>query len=92
MSDRCSWWPKLVHRSRRSLVDVAECELAVLASQCLAWRLADMQTVRHKISAWEQQRNVERPTVKCHFTTAEARRKLKHLYPSTADSDTTRSN
>jgi hypothetical protein len=67
-----------------SWLDVAECELAVLASQCLAQRLPDMNTVRHEIAAWERQRNVERPTVKWHFTTAQARRKLQFLYPHPA--------
>jgi hypothetical protein len=67
-----------------SWLDVAECELAVLASQCLARRLPDMGTVRHEIAAWEQQRNVERPTVNWHFTTAQARRKLQFLYPHPA--------
>jgi len=33
-----------------------------------------MNTVRHEIAAWERQRNVERPTVKWHFTTAQVRR------------------
>lgn len=33
-----------------SWLDVAECELAVLASQCLARRLPDINTVRHEIA------------------------------------------
>ena len=67
-----------------SWLNVAECELAVLASQCLGRRLPDVSMVRSEIAAWERQRNRERPTVAWHFTTAQARRKLKHLYPHLA--------
>jgi DDE superfamily endonuclease len=64
-----------------SWLNVAECELAVLANQCLNRRLPDLATVSSEAAAWERQRNIERPTVKWHFTTAQARRKLKHVYP-----------
>jgi hypothetical protein len=63
-------------------LNVAECELAVLATQCLDRRLPDLPTVAREVAAWEQRRNAERPTIKWHFTTAQACRKLKHLYPS----------
>jgi hypothetical protein len=66
---------------RGSWLNVAECKLAVLASQCLARRLANIDTVRREIAAREYQRNLERPTVKWHFTVAQARRKLQFLYP-----------
>jgi hypothetical protein len=64
-----------------SWLNVAECELAVLASQCLNRRLPNLATVSAQVAAWERQRNAERPTVKWHFTTVQARRKLRHLYP-----------
>jgi hypothetical protein len=67
-----------------SWLNIAECELAVLVSQCLDRRLPDLATVRREVAAWETRRNAERPTVKWHFTTAQARRKLKHLYPHPA--------
>jgi hypothetical protein len=70
------WTPK-----HGSWLNVAECELAVLATQCLDRRLADLSTVRCEVAAWEARRNQERPTVKWHFTTTQARRKLKHLSP-----------
>lgn len=60
---------------------VVECELAVLANQCLGGPLPDLATARREVAAWETRRNPERPTVCWHFTTAQARRKLKHLYP-----------
>ena len=65
-----------------SWLSVAECELAVLATPCLDRRLPDLAIVAHEVAAWERRRNAERPTIKWHFTTAQARRKLKHLYPT----------
>lgn len=67
-----------------SWLNVAECELAVLATQCLAPRLGDINTAGRQIAAWEHQRNLARPTVKWHFTVAQARRKLRYLYPEPA--------
>ena len=67
-----------------SWLNVAECELAVLATQCLARRLGDINTARRQIAAWEHQRNLDRPTVEWHFTVAQARRKLRYLYPEPA--------
>ena len=67
-----------------SWLNIAECELAVLATQCLDRRLPDLTTVRSEVSAWEARRNQERPTIRWHFTLGQARRKLKHLYPHPA--------
>ena len=67
-----------------SWLNVAECELAVLASQCLARRLGDINTARCEIAAWERQRNIKRPSVKWHFTVDQARHKLRRLYPDPA--------
>jgi hypothetical protein len=64
-----------------SWLNVAKCELSVLASQCLNRRLPDLLTVRSEVAAWERQRNAERPTIQWLFTTAQARRKLRHAYP-----------
>jgi hypothetical protein len=41
-----------------------------------------MQTLIDEIAAWEQDRNANHTTADWHFTTANARIKLKHLYPS----------
>ncbi len=65
-----------------SWLNVAECELAVLATQCLDRRLPDLATVAREVTARETRCNRERPTVKWHFTTAQARRKLRPLYPA----------
>ena len=64
-----------------SWLNVAECELSVLANQCLSRRLPDLLTVGSEVAAWERKRNAERPTIRWCFTTAQARRKLRYAYP-----------
>ena len=64
-----------------SWLNIAECELAVLARQCLARRIADSALLTDEVTAWTQQRNDARVTINWQFTTADARVKLKHLYP-----------
>jgi hypothetical protein len=61
---------------------MAEIELSVLSRQCLNRRIPDPPTLRHEISAWETQRNDTASTVNWRFTTADARIKLKRLYPT----------
>jgi hypothetical protein len=64
-----------------SWLNVAEIELAVLARQCLAQRFADRAALEQAVAAWAAQRNAEQRTVQWHFTAADARIKLKRLYP-----------
>jgi hypothetical protein len=56
-------------------------ECAVVSTQGLARRLGDQETVRRAVAAWETQRNTAKATVDWRFTTAKARRKLRHIYP-----------
>jgi hypothetical protein len=62
---------------------MAEIELAVLAEQCLNRRLADQVTLEREVAAWEATRNAASRGNDWRFTTADARIKLKHLYPAT---------
>ena len=62
--------------------NVAEIELGILSGQCLRRRLPDLATLRRETAAWEAQGNAARRTIDWRFTTADARIKLKHLYPS----------
>jgi hypothetical protein len=64
-----------------SWLNMAEIEFAVVSTQCLNRRLGDQETVRRAVAAWETQRNAAKATVEWRFTTAKARRKLKHIYP-----------
>lgn len=65
-----------------SWLDMAESELAVLTSQCLDRRIADKQTLVEEVAAWEKARNTKHTKADWQFTTADARTKLKRLYPS----------
>jgi hypothetical protein len=65
-----------------SWLDMAESELAVLTSQCLDRRIADKQTLVEEVAAWEEARNTKHTKADWQFTTADARTKLKRLYPS----------
>ena len=65
-----------------SWLDLAESELAVLSRQCLDRRIPDTQTLSDEIQAWENDRNANQAKANWHFTTPNARIKLKHLYPA----------
>ena len=64
-----------------SWLDLAESELGVLASQCLDRRIADKQILAHEVTAWQDHRNKHHAKADWQFTTANARVKLKRLYP-----------
>jgi hypothetical protein len=64
-----------------SWLDMAESELGVLASQCLDRRIAGKQILASEIAAWEKNRNKHHAKADWQFTTADARVKLKSLYP-----------
>jgi len=64
-----------------SWLDMAESELAVLTSQCLSRRIPDKHTLETEIAAWERHRNNHHAKADWQFTTANARVKLKRLYP-----------
>ncbi len=61
---------------------LAEIELSVLSRQCVDRRIPDQATLSSEVAAWEAERNGRAATVNWRFTTADARIKLKHLYPS----------
>jgi hypothetical protein len=64
-----------------SWLNIAECELSVLSSQCTDRRIADEETLRREVDAWQQERNAKQVTVDWQFKTEDARIKLKRLYP-----------
>ena len=64
-----------------SWLDLAESELGVLASQCLDRRIADKQILAREVAAWQDRRNKRHAKADWQFTTANARVKLKRLYP-----------
>jgi len=65
-----------------SWLDMAESELSVLSSQCLDRRIPDKQTLIEEVDAWQANRNKHHTKADWQFTTADARVKLKRLYPT----------
>jgi len=65
-----------------SWLNIAEIELSVLQTQCLNRRLPNRPTLEREVTAWQTRRNADQRGVDWRFTTADARIKLKHLYPA----------
>ena len=66
-----------------SWLNMAEIELSILRRQCLDRRLPTAAALAREVAAWAQTRNLQTKPVDWRFTTADARIKLKRLYPST---------
>jgi hypothetical protein len=65
-----------------SWLNMVEIELSVLAAQCLDRRIPDLTALARATAAYADRRNAARATVRWRFTTADARTKLDHLYPT----------
>jgi hypothetical protein len=65
-----------------SWLNMAEIELSVLARQCLDRRIESREELEREVAAWEEERNERQVEVKWQFTTADARIKLRRLYPA----------
>jgi hypothetical protein len=65
-----------------SCLNMTEIELSALARQCLSRRIGTREELDREVHAWQHRRNTETITVNWRFTTADARIKLKRLYPS----------
>lgn len=68
-----------------SWLNMAEIELSALSRQCLNRRLDKQARVQREVSAWEKHRNQKRTKIDWQFTTADARTKLRRLYPTYED-------
>jgi hypothetical protein len=64
-----------------SWLNMAEIEFAALSRQCLDRRIGSMARLRREVAAWEEDRNERMIGVKWRFNTADARVKLRSLYP-----------
>ena len=74
---------RLVHTPKNGRwLNMAEMELSLLSRQCLgARRFATAAAMDAEIAAWQRERNENRRGTNWRFTTADARIKLKSLYP-----------
>jgi hypothetical protein len=68
-----------------SWLNMAEIECSVLTRQCLDRRIGSRAELERDVAAWQTKRNGQAISINWRFTTADARIKLKHLYPSLAD-------
>ena len=65
-----------------SWLNMAEIEFSVLSRQCLDRYIPSRNMLIEEVKAWEMDRNSSGATVDWRFTTADARIKLKKLYPT----------
>lgn len=65
-----------------SWLNMAEIELHVLNGQCLNRHISTMEKIKEEVDAWQSNRNNKNAKINWHFTTKDARVKLKRLYPS----------
>lgn len=64
-----------------SWLNMAEIELSALSRQCLNRRISDQENLKYEVQAWMNERNSKVIKVDWRFSTADARMKLKYLYP-----------
>jgi hypothetical protein len=64
-----------------SWLNMAECELSVLAGQCLNRRIESREELAAEVAAWQAARNAAKAKIEWTFRVADARKKLDHLYP-----------
>ncbi len=78
LAERFEWHYTPKHGS---WLNIAECELSVIARQCLGRRIPDRTTLETGTRAWTENRNTASAKVNWRFSTDDARIKLAHLYP-----------
>lgn len=64
-----------------SWLNIAEIELSALKKQCLDRRIPTKEMMTREVDAWLKDRNARHCKVSWQFSTANARIKLKRLYP-----------
>ena len=64
-----------------SWLNMAELEIGAMSRQCLKRRIATIEKMAGEVQAWVTERNSQRTAVHWQFTAADARIKLRHLYP-----------
>lgn len=64
-----------------SWLNMAEIEIGTLSRQCLAQQIMSFEEMKRQVAAWQFRRNSSSATVVWRFSAADARCKLKKLYP-----------
>jgi len=72
-----------IHHTPRhgSWLNIAEIELSALTRQCLDRRIDDLDILNAELADWQDATNADQRQVNWHFTTSDARTRLRHLYP-----------
>ena len=78
IAERLEWHYTPKHGS---WLNMAEIEFAALSKQCLDRRIGSMARLKREVAAWEEDRNEREVGVRWRFTTADARIRLRSLYP-----------
>ena len=65
-----------------SWLNMAEIELSVLSRQCLKDRMSHAKAVQLAVNLWQEARNANTAPIRWQFKTADARIKLRRLYPT----------
>jgi len=78
LAERFEWHYTPEHGS---WLNVAECELSVLERQCLSRRIGERADLEREVAAWQSERNAQSVRVRWQFRDADARIKLRRLYP-----------
>jgi hypothetical protein len=65
-----------------SWLNIAEIELSTLTRQCPGRRIDDIDDLNSELAAWQNAVNTAQRQVNWHFTTSDARTRLRHLYPA----------
>jgi hypothetical protein len=65
-----------------SWLNMAEIELSILSRQCMTDYFESLNQLATAIAEWERSRNEQRTGIDWRFTTADARVKLRKLYPT----------
>lgn len=75
-------WLEIHHTPKHgSWLNIAEIELSVLTRQCLKRRIPTIDALREETASWNRKRNQAQKGVDWQFSTSDARRGLKRLYP-----------
>lgn len=82
MSQRVAGVPPVVATGEPEGLNMVECELSVLARQCLNRRIPNIETLEKEVLIWEDNRNFEQVCVNWRFRTEDARIKLLRIYPT----------
>jgi len=80
LKERIEWHYTPKHGS---WLNMAEIEIGMAQRQCLDRRMADAAVMTDELRRWSAERNKANAGTDWQFTTADARIKLKRLYPST---------